>query len=199
MALHRLTSITMGVPNVAETAAYYTEFGLVPEGDGWFSTRDGGRQLHIVHAPTRPARLRLANGIEPPACWLLASGRLVQAKRHALIIAAITGVCASWPGRPAGPDFATEFTDAPNRGLEVRDAEKDHQPGFGGFMHSARDACRLDRRAVAAPFMKLPSEQPAVKDLRPSRVWRADLEMRRLSHTAHLGSQRRVHVVRPGR
>ena len=53
MALHRLTSITMGVPNVAETAAYYTEFGLVPEGDGWFATRDGGRQLHIVHAPTR--------------------------------------------------------------------------------------------------------------------------------------------------
>jgi catechol 2,3-dioxygenase-like lactoylglutathione lyase family enzyme len=53
MALHRLTSITMGVPNVAETAAYYTDFGLAPEGDGWFSTRDGGRQLRIVHAPTR--------------------------------------------------------------------------------------------------------------------------------------------------
>ena len=28
MALHRLTSITMGVPNVEETAAYYREFGL---------------------------------------------------------------------------------------------------------------------------------------------------------------------------
>ena len=34
MALHRLTSVTMGVPNVAETAAYYDEFGLVPDGDG---------------------------------------------------------------------------------------------------------------------------------------------------------------------
>ncbi|WP_329546182.1 VOC family protein [Streptomyces sp. NBC_01356] len=53
MALHRLTSVTMGVPNVAETAAYYAEFGLSPEGDGWFSSRDGGRQLHIVPAPTR--------------------------------------------------------------------------------------------------------------------------------------------------
>ena len=53
MALHRLTSVTMGVPNVAETAAYYDEFGLVPDGDGWFTTRDGGRQLHIVAAPTR--------------------------------------------------------------------------------------------------------------------------------------------------
>ena len=53
MALHRLTSITMGVPNVEETAAYYDEFGLAPDGDGWFTTRDAGRQLHIVPAPTR--------------------------------------------------------------------------------------------------------------------------------------------------
>jgi catechol 2,3-dioxygenase-like lactoylglutathione lyase family enzyme len=53
MALHRLSSVTMGVPNVAETAAYYDEFGLAPAGDGWFSTRDGGRQLRIVFAPTR--------------------------------------------------------------------------------------------------------------------------------------------------
>ena len=57
MALHRLTSITMGVPNVDETAAYYEEFGLAPAGGDedarWFSTRDGGRQLRIVSAPTR--------------------------------------------------------------------------------------------------------------------------------------------------
>ena len=53
MALHRLTSVTIGVPNVAETAAYYTEFGLTPQHDGWFSTRDAGRQLRIVHSPMR--------------------------------------------------------------------------------------------------------------------------------------------------
>src|SRR5690348_2711322 len=70
MTLHRLTSVTMGVPNVAETAAYYTDFGLKPAeaapggsdgsggpgdsgGEAWFSTRDGGRQLRIVPAPTR--------------------------------------------------------------------------------------------------------------------------------------------------
>ena len=57
MALHRLTSITMGVPNVAETAAYYADFGLQPGGspgdETWFSTRDGGRQLRIVPAATR--------------------------------------------------------------------------------------------------------------------------------------------------
>src|SRR5438309_4927773 len=53
MPLHRLTSVTIGVPNVAETAAYYTEFGLTPQHDGWFGTRDGGRQLRIVHSPMR--------------------------------------------------------------------------------------------------------------------------------------------------
>src|SRR6267378_2896617 len=53
MPLHRLTSVTIGVPNVAETGAYYTEFGLDPQHDGWFGTRDGGRQLRIVHSPMR--------------------------------------------------------------------------------------------------------------------------------------------------
>lgn len=53
MALHRLISVTMGVPNVTETAGYYQEFGLSPVGDGWLATTDGGRQLRIVPAPTR--------------------------------------------------------------------------------------------------------------------------------------------------
>lgn len=48
MALHRLTSITMGVPNVSDTAAHDTDFGLQPDGEGWFRTRDGGRKLRIV-------------------------------------------------------------------------------------------------------------------------------------------------------
>jgi catechol 2,3-dioxygenase-like lactoylglutathione lyase family enzyme len=53
MTLHRLTAVTIGVPNVVETVCYYTEFGLAPEAEGWFSTLDGGRQLRIVEAPTR--------------------------------------------------------------------------------------------------------------------------------------------------
>src|SRR5882672_6985990 len=56
MPLHRLTTITIGVPNVAETAAYYAEFGLIPHGDpadASFATPDGGEQLRLVHAPTR--------------------------------------------------------------------------------------------------------------------------------------------------
>ena len=53
MALHGLRSVTIGVPNVPETAAYYADFGLIPDGDGWFRTTDGGRQLQLVSAPVR--------------------------------------------------------------------------------------------------------------------------------------------------
>jgi catechol 2,3-dioxygenase-like lactoylglutathione lyase family enzyme len=53
MSLHGLLSVTIGVPNVAQTAAYYADFGLAPEAGGWFSTRDAGRQLQILPASTR--------------------------------------------------------------------------------------------------------------------------------------------------
>ncbi|MET7512234.1 VOC family protein [Streptomyces sp. NPDC005480] len=53
MALHRLSSIVMGVPDPPQTSAYYRDFGLTAQTDGWFSTRDGGRQLRIVPAPSR--------------------------------------------------------------------------------------------------------------------------------------------------
>ncbi|MET8832123.1 VOC family protein [Streptomyces sp. NPDC004610] len=53
MPLHRLNSLVIGVPDVAATTAYYSDFGLTRHTDGWFSTRDAGRQLKIVSAPTR--------------------------------------------------------------------------------------------------------------------------------------------------
>ncbi|MEU2131735.1 VOC family protein [Streptomyces sp. NPDC018352] len=53
MALHRLAHITMGVPDVEATAAYYADFGLTNLGRGRFATTDGGEQLKIVHAPRR--------------------------------------------------------------------------------------------------------------------------------------------------
>jgi catechol 2,3-dioxygenase-like lactoylglutathione lyase family enzyme len=71
MPLHRLTFVTLGVPNVEQTAAYYEEFGLTPSatetvsiygesrpapsGAHSFSTTDGGEQLRIV--PARRRRL----------------------------------------------------------------------------------------------------------------------------------------------
>ena len=53
MSLHGLLSVTIGVPNVGQTAAYYADFGLGQEPGGWFTTTDGGQQLQLVHSPVR--------------------------------------------------------------------------------------------------------------------------------------------------
>src|SRR5438105_15404506 len=53
MSLHGLTSVTIGVPNVEETAEYYRDFGLTPKGDGTFETEDGGEQLRLVPSDRR--------------------------------------------------------------------------------------------------------------------------------------------------
>jgi len=65
MSLHGLLSVTIGVPNVVQTAAYYAEFGLAPAPDGWFATRDAGNQLRILPAPTRRL-LELRVGVDDP-------------------------------------------------------------------------------------------------------------------------------------
>ena len=53
MALHRLSSVTIGVPDPEPVATYYDEFGLSRADDLSFSTLDGGRQLLVQQAPTR--------------------------------------------------------------------------------------------------------------------------------------------------
>ncbi|RZL82844.1 MAG: dioxygenase [Rhodococcus sp. (in: high G+C Gram-positive bacteria)] len=63
MPLHTLTRVTIGVPNVAETAAFYDDFGLtrtVPTAGSsgrndavTFATTDGGDQLELVPVPDR--------------------------------------------------------------------------------------------------------------------------------------------------
>ena len=54
MALHRLTSITLGVPDIPASAAFFEDFGLVGDGASRrFSTRDGGEQVELIEAPTR--------------------------------------------------------------------------------------------------------------------------------------------------
>jgi catechol 2,3-dioxygenase-like lactoylglutathione lyase family enzyme len=65
VALHRLTSIVIGVPDVAATAAYYEEFGLAPLGGGRFATADGGEQLALVAAPRRRL-IELGVGVDDP-------------------------------------------------------------------------------------------------------------------------------------
>ena len=58
MSLHRLASVTIGVPDLDSTAQYYTDFGLTPVDDDSpderrFATTDGGEQLTLVRTPTR--------------------------------------------------------------------------------------------------------------------------------------------------
>ena len=58
MSLHGLTSITLGVPDVAAAAGYYEEFGLQPVAGGdpgsrGFATADGGEQLRLTFADRR--------------------------------------------------------------------------------------------------------------------------------------------------
>src|SRR6478735_8970991 len=79
MPMHRLTSITIGVPNIHQTAEYYADFGLIPTAiaesgshpagrrptEYRFSTLDGGEQLRIVHAPHRRL-VQLGIGVEDP-------------------------------------------------------------------------------------------------------------------------------------
>lgn len=58
MSLHRLASVTVGVPDLDTTAQYYTDFGLTPVGGGSsaerrFATTDGGEQLTLVRTAVR--------------------------------------------------------------------------------------------------------------------------------------------------
>ncbi|MEV5410400.1 VOC family protein [Thermopolyspora sp. NPDC052614] len=72
MPLHRLTSITLGVPDVPSTAAYYADFGLTPVAPdpnapdvARFRSADGGEQLAIAYAPRRRL-LDLGVGVDDP-------------------------------------------------------------------------------------------------------------------------------------
>lgn len=62
MALHRLTTITLGVPDVSASAAFLRDFGLTGEA-GRLSTRDGGEQLRL-QASARRSLLSLGLGAE---------------------------------------------------------------------------------------------------------------------------------------
>jgi len=53
MALHGLAEMTLGVPRVDETRAFYEQFGLTETSPGVFASADGGEQLRIVERPYR--------------------------------------------------------------------------------------------------------------------------------------------------
>lgn len=55
MALHGLTTLTLGVPDPVSVGAYYEDFGLTALGDGRYATVNGGEQLRLVPSDRRRA------------------------------------------------------------------------------------------------------------------------------------------------
>jgi catechol 2,3-dioxygenase-like lactoylglutathione lyase family enzyme len=113
VALHRLASITIGVPNVEETARYYDEFGLTRHGSN-FWTGEGGEQLAIVERPTRrlvemcigtddPDDLdRIADRLTTLGVASRRDGGSVAALEHHTGIRAVVRVLPRFPEAPAG-------------------------------------------------------------------------------------------------
>jgi len=65
MALHRLTKLVIGVPDVAAAIPFYADFGLAHLGDGRFATTDGGEQLELTRRAPR-GLIELGIGCDDP-------------------------------------------------------------------------------------------------------------------------------------
>jgi catechol 2,3-dioxygenase-like lactoylglutathione lyase family enzyme len=65
MPLHRLGSVTLGVPEPVAVAAFYRDFGLLETGPGRFETADGGEQLRLEPSPRRRL-LAMQVGVDDP-------------------------------------------------------------------------------------------------------------------------------------
>lgn len=100
MPLHRLTSITLGVPDLAASSAFFADFGLDQAADGWFATRDGGEQLRLVPQAHRSLQrlgvgARDADDLSRIAARVAAvgSGSIVESTADRLVIAEpVTGL-----------------------------------------------------------------------------------------------------------
>ena len=134
MSLHGLLSVTIGVPNVDETAAYYTDFGLTRGEGGWFSTADAGRQLRLLAAPVRRL-LELRVGADDPddlaraAAGLAALG--VPSQRRGTSLAATEPVTGVRVGLDVAPRTRQETIPAtPYNGPGRLDRPDTRAPGF---------------------------------------------------------------------
>ena len=63
MSLHRIASLTIGVPDPEPVRAFYRDFGLSETHPGRFESQDGGEQLRIQRAPRRTV-LALGIGVD---------------------------------------------------------------------------------------------------------------------------------------
>jgi catechol 2,3-dioxygenase-like lactoylglutathione lyase family enzyme len=127
MSLHRLASITIGVPDPEPVRAFYRDFGLSESAPGRLDTADGGEQLRIEAAPRRHL-LALCVGVDDADDLARAAAALaglgVATERGARALEAaepVTGVrvrLAVEPRTAQKPPPAVA-TNAPGRTLRV--------------------------------------------------------------------------------
>src|SRR5580698_7735287 len=121
MPLHRLTHVTIGVPNVAETSRYYAEFGLTPLGEGRFASAEGGEQLRILHSARRRL-VELGIGADDPDDLAAVASRL---DREGFAVADAGQVVATEPTTGA----TVVIAEAPRLRQRAEAAEQSNGPG----------------------------------------------------------------------
>jgi catechol 2,3-dioxygenase-like lactoylglutathione lyase family enzyme len=143
MALHRLTHVAIGVPDVALARAYYEDFGLEARGDGWLASEDGGEQLRLLPSPRRRC-LEIgigcddADDVERVAASLARLGCAVERSAE--------GVAALDPGTAVRASIRT----APRLAPPERKAAATNGPGCVGRRGLRADAVMRER--PARPF-----------------------------------------------
>jgi catechol 2,3-dioxygenase-like lactoylglutathione lyase family enzyme len=153
MALHRLTTVTLGVPDVAAAAAFYREFGLVERSPGAFATTAGGEQLRLLPA-TRRGLVELGVGADDPddlARIARALGGIgVAASSDGTALQAVepaTGLAVTVAVTPRAPEPRVERApcNAPGR------PERTNRPAEGVLRSAPVRPSKLSHVALASP------------------------------------------------
>jgi len=175
MPLHRLTSITIGVPDVDAARAFYRDFGLEEREPGRFATAAGGEQLRLVTAPRRNL-LELGIGVDDPEDLGRIAARLerldVAVQRETRLLRAtepVTGIrvvveMTERIAQPAEPALAlngpgrSERTDA--RSPAVGDAQPARPRKLGHVVVGSTDAALSRRFFVDGVGFRVSDEIP---------------------------------------
>jgi catechol 2,3-dioxygenase-like lactoylglutathione lyase family enzyme len=122
MALHRLSSVTLGVPDAAAASSFYRDFGLSELRPGVFASATGGEQLRLETAPSRRL-LELAIAVDD-------ADDLERATRN---LAALDVDCArdtaSLTTRDVGSGVAVRLIVAPRLGVIPESRVPQNGPG----------------------------------------------------------------------
>jgi catechol 2,3-dioxygenase-like lactoylglutathione lyase family enzyme len=153
MALHRLTHITVGVPDPAAVAGFYRDFGLEETAPGRFSTADGGEQLRLLPA-TRRGLVELGLGVDHSedlariVTSLAGIGVRVAGDSTAIqTYEPVTGLAVSVTITPrlAEPGPARPACNAPGR------VERANRPADGVLRDAPVRPAKLSHVAIASP------------------------------------------------